>query len=95
MQLTEVYLDEVTKLAFSTPYVPFTMGTNDTIHGELDIPVSRYTSRKRASIEEMSKQYGETMKVKLYELVPYSDRDDIIRAITYIREVNSNFNSNK
>jgi len=95
MQLTEVYLDEVTKLAFSTPYVPFTMGTNDTIHGELDIPVSRYTARKRETIEEQSKQYGEIMKEKLYELVPYSDKKDIIRAIIYLREVNANFNSAK
>lgn len=95
MQLTNIYLDEVTKLAFSTPYVPFTMGVNDSIHGELDIPVSRYTSRKRDTIQEMSKQYGETMKEKLYELVPYSDKKDIIRAIIYLREINANFNSSK
>ena len=89
MQLTKVYLDEVTKLAFSSPYTPFTIGVNDSINGELDIPVSRYTSRKRDKIMEMSKAYGELMEDQLYELVPYSDKKDIIRAIIFLQETNS------
>jgi hypothetical protein len=89
MQLTKVYLDEVTKLAFSSPYTPFTIGVNDSINGELDIPVSRYTSRKRDKIMEMSKAYGELMEEQLYELVPYSDKKDIIRAILFLQETNS------
>jgi len=90
MQLTKVYLDQVTTLAFSAPYTPFTVGVNDSIHGELDIPVSRYTSKKREKIMEMSKAYGELMEEKLYELVPYSDKKDIIRAILFLQETNSN-----
>jgi hypothetical protein len=89
MQLTKIYLDEVTKLAFSSPYTPFTIGVNDSINGELDIPVSRYTSRKRDKIMEMSKAYGELMEEQLYELVPYSDKKDIIRAILFLQETNS------
>ena len=89
MQLTKVYLDEVTKLAFSSPYTPFTTGVNDSIHGELDIPVSKYTTRKRDRILEMSKAYGELMEEQLYELVPYSDKKDIIRAILFLQETNS------
>lgn len=89
MQLTDLYLDEVTKLAFASPYTPFTIGVNDTIHGELDIPVSKYIARKREKIMEVSKEYGETMKEKLYELIPYSDKNDIIRAIIFLREMNN------
>jgi hypothetical protein len=65
------------------------MGVNDSIHGELDIPVSKYLNRKRDSILEMSKVYGDTMKEKLYDLIPYSDKNDIIRAIIFLRETNS------
>jgi len=90
MQLTKVYLDQITTLAFSAPYTPFTIGVNDSIHGELDIPVSRYTARKREKIMEMSKAYGELMEERLYELVPYSDKKDIIRAILFLQETNSN-----
>jgi hypothetical protein len=93
MQLTKMYLDEVTKLAFNAPYTPFTIGVNDTIHGELDIPVSKYTARKRDRIMEMSKAYGNLMEEQLYELVPYSDKNDIIRAILFVREMNNNINN--
>jgi len=93
MQLTKVYLDEVTKLAFSTPYTPFTIGVSDTIHGELDIPVSKYTARKRDKIMEMSKTYGALMEEQLYELVPYSDKKDIIRAILFLQETNNEMKS--
>lgn len=90
LQLTKIYLDQVTTLAFSTPYTPFTIGVSDTIHGDLDIPVSRYTSKKRDKIMEMSKAYGELMEEQLYELVPYSDKKDIIRAILFLQETNNN-----
>lgn len=93
MQLTKIYLDEVTTLAFSTPYTPFTIGVSDTIHGELDIPVSKYTSRKRDKIMEMSKTYGALMEEQLYELVPYSDKKDIIRAILFLQETNNEMKS--
>ena len=89
MQLTEIYLDEVVKLAFSSPYTPFTMGVNDSIHGDLDIPVSKYVAKKRDKILEVSKAYGEVIKERLYELVPYSDKSDIIRAILFLRETNN------
>ena len=87
MQLTEMYLDEVIKLAFTSPYTPFTIGVSDTINGDLDIPVSKYISKKRERILEMSKSYGDTMKIQLYELVPYSDKKDIIHAIVFLKEI--------
>lgn len=90
LQLTNLYLDEVTKLAFSSPYTPFTIGVSDTINGDLDIPVSKYIAKKREAVLEMSKAYGETMKEKLYEIVPYSDKKDIIRAIIFLQEINNN-----
>jgi len=89
MQLTNLYLDEVTKLAFTSPYTPFTIGVSDTINGDLDIPVSKSIARKREKIMEVSQAYGETMKEKLYELIPYSDKSDIIRAILFLREMNN------
>lgn len=89
MQLTDIYIDEVTKLAFASPYTPFTIGVNDSIHGELDIPVSKYLDRKREKILAQSQAFGDTMKAKLYELVPYSDKKDIIRAILFLQETNN------
>lgn len=90
MELTNIYIEEVTKLAFSTPYTPFTIGVSDSTDRQLDIPASKYLSKKRSSILEMSQQYGSVMKEELYELVPYSDKSEIIKSIMFLREVNEN-----
>lgn len=90
MQLANLYLDQVTTLAFTAPYTPFTIGVNDSINGELDIPVSKYIKNKRESVVNISKQYGDTMKEQLYEIVPYADKADMIRAILFLQEMNSN-----
>jgi len=94
MQLTNVYLDQVTTLAFSTPYTPFTIGVTDSVNGDLDIPVSKYIKRKREEVLDMSTKYGETMKEQLYEIVPYSDKKDMIRAILFLQDVNTNVKKN-
>ena len=93
MQLTKLYLSEIEKLAFSAPYTPFTIGVADTLRGDLDIPVSKGIVKKRNKILEMSKAYGELMEEQLYELVPYSDKKDIIRAILFLQETNNNINT--
>lgn len=90
MQLANVYLDQVVELAFNSPYTPFTIGVSDTTHGELDIPVSKYIKNKREAVMEMSKSYGDTMKGELYEIIPYSDKKDMIRAILFLQETNNN-----
>ena len=94
MQLTNLYLDQVTQLAFSTPYTPFTIGVTDTVNGDLDIPVSKYIKKKREEVLDMSTKYGETIKEQLYEIVPYSDKKDMIRAILFLQDVNANVKKN-
>ena len=89
MQLTVIYLKQVETLALNSPYTPFTIGVSDTIHGDLDIPVSKQTIKTRDKIFEVSKKYNNLLKEKLYELVPYSDKKDIIRAILFLQETNS------
>lgn len=90
MQLANVYLEQVAQLAFNSPYTPFTIGVTDTVETELDIPTSKYINSKRSDVMQMSKDYSETMKTKLYEIIPYSDKKDIIRAILFLQETNSN-----
>lgn len=90
MQLANVYLEQVSQLAFSTPYTAFTLTCNDTTSKDLDIPTSKYVKRKQEEVLEISSMYSETMKIQLYEIIPYSDKRDIINAILYLQEVNSN-----
>lgn len=87
MELTDIYLDQITKLAFATPYTSFTIAAKDSTKG-LDMPSSKYIAKKRERILDISALYEQTMKEQLYELVPYSDKKDMIRAILFLQKTN-------
>lgn len=92
MQLADVYINEVTTLALNTPYTSFTM---EKPGKELDVPTSKYLNKKRGSILETSQKYGSTMKEKLYEIIPYSDKEDMIRAILFLQKTNNKIKNNE
>ena len=89
MKLTNIYLDKLNELAFKAPYATFSFGSLQDSSSVLDLPTSKYTARKRDAIQEMSDEYGEVMRERLYELVPYSDKKDIIRGIIFLQLFNS------
>lgn len=93
MTLTEIYLTQINQLGMSLPYSPFTLNGRDSINSELDIPTSKYLGRKRESISKESTNYGELMKEQLYEIVPYSDKKDIIESILFLQEINRTIKS--
>lgn len=93
MTLTEIYLTQINQLGMSLPYSPFTLNGRDSINSELDIPTSKYLGRKRESISKESTIYGELMKEQLYEIVPYSDKKDIIESILFLQEINRTIKS--
>jgi hypothetical protein len=89
MKLTNIYLDKLNELAFKAPYSTFSFGSLQDSSSVLDLPTSKYTARKRDAIQEMSEEYGKVMRERLYELVPYSDKKDIIRGIMFLQLFNS------
>jgi hypothetical protein len=89
MKLTNIYLDKLNELAFKAPYATFSFGSLQDSSSVLDLPTSKYTARKRDAIQEMSDEYGKVMRERLYELIPYSDKKDIIRGIMFLQLFNS------
>lgn len=91
LKLSEIYLQQVDILAQAVPYSAFTLQTGtpaDSMRTSLDIPQSKYIKSKRDDIQKTSIEYGKVMKEKLYEIVPYSDKADIVRAILYLQNIN-------
>jgi len=91
LKLSEIYLQQVDILAQAVPYAAFTLQTGtpaDSVRNSLDIPQSKYIKSKRDDIQKTSIEYGKVMKEKLYEIVPYSDKADIVRAILYLQNIN-------
>ena len=69
MDLTEIYLGQVEKLATAIPYAPFTLHRDTTANQQLDLPNSRYLNRKRGKVEKTSDRYSLIVKDRMYEIV--------------------------
>lgn len=89
MELTEIYLGQVEKLATAIPYAPFTFQKDTVSRMQLDLPNSKYLNRKRSKVEKTSVYYSDIVKDRMYEVVPYSDKKDIIAAILFIQRINT------
>lgn len=85
MQLTKIYLDQVQKLALSLPYTSFT--STDTT-GNIDMPSSKYLASKRESVAKVTEKYNSIISEKMYEIVPYADKSQIINAILFLENIN-------
>ena len=92
MELTQIYLDEVKQIMGAIPYSPFTLRSDsmmsDTSTYQLDIPKTRYTSNKIENLSDETVDLNKIIQHSLYEIVPYSDKVDIIRAILYVQDIN-------
>lgn len=95
--LTEIYLNQVAQLCMNAPYAPFTIFGKDssnyeptTVNVKMDIPASDYLQNKRSNTTTQSVQYGDVVKKEFYEIIPYSDKRDIITSILYLQKVNEN-----
>jgi hypothetical protein len=85
MQLTKIYLEQVQQLALAMPYSSFTM--SDTT-GVIDMPSSKYLEKKRAAVAKITEDFNKTINLKLYEIVPYADKVQIIQAIQFLENIN-------
>ena len=100
--LTEIYLNQVTQLCMNLPYTPFTLFGKDSsnfettsINVKMDIPQSEYFQNKRTITDSQSVVYGDVIKKEFYEIIPYSDKSDIISSILYLQKVNQSIKSQK
>lgn len=91
LKLSEIYLQQIDVFAQALPYAAFTLQTgspSDSLKGNMDIPQSKYLKTKRADLQKTTIEYGKVVKQNLFEIIPYSDKQDIIKAILYFQSIN-------
>lgn len=100
--LTEIYLNNVSRLCVNLPYAPFTLYGRDSCDHEatcinlrMDIPHSEYFNSKRITTTNQSIQYGDVIRMHFYEILPYADKNDLIEAILYLQKVNNDIKPQK
>lgn len=87
LELTKIYLEQVQIINNILPYAAFpikgqVMGIN-----QIDIPSSKYTGDKRERVSNKVNVYNETMNKNLQEIIPYSDKNEIIKGIMFIQDM--------
>lgn len=93
MELTQIYLNEVKILVNNLPFTPFTLmvdseGMEEGQKIQLDIPKTKYTTKKLDKVTNSTNSTNKVIQSSLFEVIPYSDRSDIIDAIFYVRSIN-------
>ena len=87
LELTKIYLQQVQSLNNILPYASFNIKGQANGVKQIDIPKSKYTSSKRTKVSDRAKNYNETVNENLNEIIPYSDKAEIIKGILFVQEM--------
>jgi hypothetical protein len=87
LDLTKIYLQQVQALNNILPYASFNIKGQASGVKQIDIPKSKYTSSKRTKVSDRAKNYNETVNENLNEIIPYSDKSEIIKGILFVQEM--------
>ena len=61
---------------------------------KLDIPETKYTQKKREKVAKEAVKYNQMVNVQLLEIIPYSDKNEIIWGIMFLQKMNDRLNTN-
>jgi len=78
VDLTKIYLDQLTKMVY-------TLGKTSIKEG--DVPGNKYTDNHWNAINKSSDKYNAVILKMYTDIIPYSDREDIIESILFFQEI--------
>lgn len=85
LQLTKVYLGKLNKLIRISPYMSFGfIEPKDT--KTLRIPSHAINEKNMANYKKKEKEFNKVVEDNLYNIIPYSDKKDIMDAIMFMQE---------
>jgi len=85
LQLTKVYLNKYNRLVKISPYMSFgVIEPKDT--KTLRIPSHSINEKNMANYKKKEKEFNKVVEDNLYNIIPYSDKKDIMDAIMFMQE---------
>jgi hypothetical protein len=90
--LVTCYMNQVNQIIDKVPYSVWGL---DLQNKSLDIPKSKYMSRKKEGVAKDSRSYVQTNTELMYEVVYYADKQNLINAILYLQKFNSDITNVK
>jgi hypothetical protein len=80
IQLADIYLKEVVRVTSTLTTYAFDGVINN-------VPNTKYTQSKFKKVRSKCDSYNETLLNEYKEIVPYADKEDLIRAILYLKSL--------
>lgn len=78
VQLSDIYIQEVQRVTKKLCFVTF-----DSVPA--NVPDTKYTKAKFEKVTKKVEAYNQTIMSQMLEIIPYSDKADIVKSIMYLR----------
>jgi hypothetical protein len=87
LELTRIYVTQCAKLNMLLPYIPFNQKGDAVSLAGMGIPDTKDNNAFIKKLDTSSGTHNETLDETLNIIIPYSDKDDIIKAILFLQSV--------
>ena len=87
LELTKIYIGQVQKLTLLVPYVPFNQRGEAVSLSGMGIPSTKDNNGYITALDGSGSQHNETLDNTLNNILPYADKEDIIRSILFIQDL--------
>ena len=93
LELTEIYVAQIQKLNMLLPYVPFNQKGEAVSLSGMGIPSTKDNNEAIKKLDESGAAHNEKIKETMVNVIPYSDKEDIIKAILFIQNITERMES--
>lgn len=87
LDLTSIYVTQVHKLNTLLPYVPFNQKGDAVSLSNMGIPNSKDNNGHIKKLDTSGGTHNEVLDETLNNIVPYADKEDIIKSILFLQQV--------
>jgi hypothetical protein len=87
LELTRIYVTQCAKLNMLLPYIPFNQKGDAVSLAGMGIPDTKDNNVFIKKLDTSSGTHNETLDETLNIIIPYADKDDIIKAILFLQSV--------
>jgi hypothetical protein len=82
LSLTTIYLNEVNQVVNLMPSAIFS-----DYNMKNDVPNNKYVNSRREKVAKEMEQFNEVYMEKYRDIVPYADKEELIKGILYLQDV--------
>ncbi len=87
LDLTSIYIAELQKLNQLIPYCAFNQKGEATSLAKMGVPGSKDNNANVKKLDASIASHNESLQLALTDIIPYSDKEEIIKAILYVQGI--------